>query len=70
MKCANIFPYIRRPLGIYMYDFATAPFWISSYMMKFDFLFLSVQMSDSDLHVGPEETHDGWSSALILINYN
>ncbi len=31
-KCANISPYMRRPLVIY--DFATAPFWISLYMRK------------------------------------
>jgi hypothetical protein len=29
--------HMRRPLVIY--DFATAPFWISFYMRKFDFLF-------------------------------
>ncbi len=34
-KCANISPYMRRPLVIY--DFATAPFWIS--MRTFYFLF-------------------------------
>jgi hypothetical protein len=28
------FPYLRRPLVIYPYDFATAPFWISLYMRK------------------------------------
>ncbi len=33
-KCANISPYMRRPLLI-----ATAPIWISLYMWKFDFLF-------------------------------
>ena len=31
-KCANISSYMRRPLVIY--DFATAPFWISLYMRK------------------------------------
>ncbi len=38
-KCANISPYIRRPLVIY--DLATAPFWISLYCTwgKFSFLF-------------------------------
>ncbi len=37
-KWANISPYMRRPLVIY--DFATAPFWISLYIWgKFDFLF-------------------------------
>ncbi len=37
-KCANISPYMRRPLVIY--DFATAPFWISLYMRKIWFSFL------------------------------
>jgi hypothetical protein len=41
-KCANISPYIRRPLAIY--DFATAPFSISSYMRKKLFSFLSVYL--------------------------
>ena len=40
-KCANISPYMRRPLVTY--DFATAPFWISLYMRKIWFSFLSVQ---------------------------
>jgi hypothetical protein len=40
-KCANIQPYKRRPLDIY--DFATAPIWISLYMRKILFSFLSVQ---------------------------
>jgi hypothetical protein len=31
-KCANISPYMGRPLVIY--DFATAPLWISLYMRK------------------------------------
>ncbi len=39
-KCAIISPYLRRPLVIY--DFATAPLWISLYMRKFLFSFLSV----------------------------
>ncbi len=39
-KCANISPYVRRPLVIY--DFATAPFWISLYMRKIWLSFLSV----------------------------
>ncbi len=39
-KWGNISPYVRRPLVIY--DFATAPFWISLYMGKFWFSFLSV----------------------------
>ncbi len=39
-KCANISPYMRRPLV--KYDFATAPFWISVYMRKIWFSFLSV----------------------------
>jgi len=41
-KCGNIFPNMRRPLVIY--DFATAPFWISLYMRKIWFSFLSVWM--------------------------
>ncbi len=39
-KCANISPYMRRPLVIN--DFATAPLWISLYMRKIWFSFLSV----------------------------
>jgi hypothetical protein len=40
-KCANISPYMRRPLV--KYDFATALFWISLYYMrKILFSFLSV----------------------------
>jgi hypothetical protein len=44
-KCANISPYMRRPLVIY--DFATAPFWISLYSLwgKFDFLFYQCRWS-------------------------
>ncbi len=33
----QIFSHMRRPLVIY--NFATAPFWVSLYMRKFDFLF-------------------------------
>jgi hypothetical protein len=40
MKCVNISPYMRRPLVIY--DFATAPSWISLYMRKILFPFWSV----------------------------
>ncbi len=40
-KCANIKSYLRRPSVIY--DFATAPFWISLYVWKFFFFFFSVQ---------------------------
>ncbi len=39
-KCANISPSMRRPLVIY--DFATAPFWISLYMRKILFSFYSL----------------------------
>ncbi len=39
-KCANISPYMRRPLV--MYYFGTAPLWISLYMRKIWFSFLSV----------------------------
>jgi hypothetical protein len=39
-KSSSISPYMRRPLAIY--DFATAPFWISLYMRKILFSFLSV----------------------------
>ncbi len=39
-KCAIISPYMRRPLVIY--DFATAPSWISLNMRKIWFSFLSV----------------------------
>ncbi len=41
-ECANIQSYIRRPLVIF--DFSTAPFWISLYMRKIQFSFLSVQV--------------------------
>ncbi len=46
-KCANISPYMRRPLVIY--DFATAPFWISLYMRKIWFSFLSVHVCKATL---------------------
>jgi hypothetical protein len=36
-KCENISPYMKRPLVIY--DFATAPFWITLYMRKIWFSF-------------------------------
>ncbi len=39
-KCANIPPYMWRPLVIY--DFATAPFWISLHIRKIWFSFLIV----------------------------
>ncbi len=39
-KCENISPYMRRPLVIC--DFATAPLWISLFMRKIGFSFLSV----------------------------
>ncbi len=42
-KCAIIWSYMRRPLVIY--DFATAPFWLSLYMTKNLFSFLSVFIS-------------------------
>ncbi len=41
-KFANISPYMTRPLVIY--DFVTAPFWISLYMRKILFYFLSVYL--------------------------
>ncbi len=41
-KCVNISPYMRRLLVIY--DFATAPFWISLHMKKVGFSFLSVYL--------------------------
>jgi hypothetical protein len=53
-KCANISPYMRKPLVIYV--FATAPFWISLYMRKIWFsfftsvkhlIFLSLRFSSS-----------------------
>ncbi len=44
-KCANISPYMRRPLVIY--DFATAPFRISLYIRQIWFSFLSVYGSTS-----------------------
>ncbi len=43
IKCLNISPYMKRPL--FIYDFATARFWISFYMRKIWFLFLSVYCS-------------------------
>ncbi len=42
-KCPNISPYMRRPLV--MYDFATAPLWISLHMRKVWFSFLSVYLN-------------------------
>jgi hypothetical protein len=39
-KCENISPYMRRPLVVY--DFASAPLWISLYIRKIGFSFLSV----------------------------
>ncbi len=46
-KCANIYPYMRRPLVIY--DFATAPFWISLYMRKIWFLFYQCSLNPKAL---------------------
>ncbi len=42
VKYLRISPYIRKPFLIY--DFATAPFWISLYMMKIFFSFLLVHL--------------------------
>ncbi len=44
-KCANYSPYMRRPLVIY--DFATAPFWISLYIYEENliFFFINVDMT-------------------------
>ncbi len=54
-KCATISPYMRRPSVIY--DFATAPFWISLYCMwgKFYFLFdqCTVQKQASEQYTAP-----------------
>ncbi len=55
-KCANTSPYIRRPLVIY--DFATAPLWISLYMRKILFSFLSVYIHTN-----------GFQSAEHVINF-
>ncbi len=44
-KSVNISPYMRRPLVIY--DLATAPLWISLYMRKIWFSFLSVWWSNT-----------------------
>ncbi len=44
-KYANIWSYLRRPLVIY--DFATAPFWISLYMRKILFSFYSCYRENS-----------------------
>jgi hypothetical protein len=60
-KCANISLYMRRPLVIY--DFATAPLWLSLYMRKIWFSFLSVQ----------KETHrgeSGFRSAIFRTWYS
>ncbi len=54
MKCANISPYMRRPLVIY--DFATAPFWISLYLMKIWFSFVSVSDFNSKTHFNRQFT--------------
>ncbi len=50
-KCENISPYMRRPLVIY--GFATAPLWISLYMRKIWFSFLSVYnaFTHCDTHI-------------------
>ncbi len=67
-KCANISPYMRRPLVIY--DFATAPFWISLYMRKIWFSFLSVQLTLSEaLHASQlSHTVSTFFSVRIYIN--
>ncbi len=49
-KCANSSPYMRRPLVIY--DFATVPLWISLYMRKIWFTFLSVWRDQSGIRTG------------------
>ncbi len=50
-KCANISPYVRRPLV--KYDFSTAPFWISWYMREIFFSFLS-EWTASYIHTHTE----------------
>ena len=58
----QISPYMRRPLDIY--DFATAPFWISLYMRKIFFFFLSVWQHCSPPPLSANEKHFpllGWS---------
>ncbi len=61
-KYENISPYMRRPLV--MYDFATAPLWISLYMRKILFSFLSVHRSAGPLvspwHLFPNVITKNW----------
>ncbi len=66
-KCANISPYMRRPLVIY--DFATAPFWISLYMRKILFYFLSVCLSQSllPLNLSPFLFSLFWISVSVCL---
>ncbi len=52
-KCANISPYMRRPLVIY--HFATAPFWITWYIRKIWVSFLSVYLWWHSILVGGPE---------------
>ena len=66
IKCANIFPYMRRPLVIH--DFATAPFWISLYLRKILFSFLSVY-STLLYRVWAEWADDDLAPSLSLIGY-
>ncbi len=49
VKYLRISSYIRKPFLIY--DFATAPLWISLYMRKFDFLFYQCRLKKYYYHV-------------------
>ena len=50
-KSQNHCTLMRSPLVIYIYDFATAPFWISLYVRKIWFSFLSVCASYTDENI-------------------
>ncbi len=64
-KCALISLYMRRPLVIY--DFPTAPLWISPYMSKIWFSFLSVcAYSGTGAPFLPHSCRFGWSVAPVF----
>ncbi len=70
-KCATISPYIRRRSVIY--DFATAPFWISLYCMwgKFDFLFdqyTVLKQASEQYTASIKFSFDNLTTALKIIN--
>ncbi len=60
-KYLRISSYIRKPFLIY--DFATAPLWISLYMKKYDFLFYQCRHTNRGIYESITET---WMSELGL----